>query len=134
MDNDWYVLSGVEFKSLCGRNALVDIYIKKEVSHTKMVLAERKDNQGPSISEDFGHYIEQACESHKLVDEHCMFFELHVEPHDIAGSTTRNLRLHGRCPRKVNNVSVYDRYEPATNTKQSIICSLQSNFVLIDSY
>jgi len=78
----WQSLIGVEAPGL--RNSLrygrFNAYIADTELHTLLVLAERQDNPGTSITNAYERYAAAVCEKEGVDAERCLFFELYIDP------------------------------------------------------
>ena len=57
-----------------------DVYLANSELHTFMVLAERADNPGASITNGYERYAAAVCEVQGINPKECLFFELYADP------------------------------------------------------
>lgn len=62
-------------------------YITHSDLHTIVVLAERQDNPGASITNAYEAYVAAVCRAEGIDMNRCRFFELYVEPGRRKGNT-----------------------------------------------
>jgi hypothetical protein len=60
-------------------------YVGRTGMHTLVVLAERKDNPGASITNAYERYVAAVCKENDLDMGRCLFFELYADPSRRSG-------------------------------------------------
>jgi hypothetical protein len=68
---------GLPHSRVAGR---FNVYIADNELHTVVVLAEREDNPGASITNAYERYAEKVCAAEEIAMERCLFYELYVDP------------------------------------------------------
>jgi hypothetical protein len=78
----WRVRLGFESASRSGSAVIgkFNVYIADTELHSVVVIAERQDNSGTSITNAYESYAAAVCEAEGLDMGRCLFYELYADP------------------------------------------------------
>lgn len=79
---EWQSRIGFEAEGLRNNTSVgrFNVYIGSTDLHTIVILAERHDNPGASITNAYEAYANAVCRAEGLDPEKCLFYELYVDP------------------------------------------------------
>lgn len=78
----WRSRLGFEAKGLRNSKSTgrFNVYVTNSELHTIVVLAEREDNPGASITNAYESYAAAVCQAEGIDMKRCLFYELYIDP------------------------------------------------------
>lgn len=131
----WRAHQGIELRGFWNNPALIDCYLGEDQVHTYLVLAERHDNEGTSITNAFEDYVLQLQDRFAFDPARTVFYDLYVVPYVKGGCIAYEYRFTLCQPSLPGRAAAPTTWRPAnTDMDKALLHSLREQCVLTDSY